>query len=169
MSEPTDPRWDDSLRDYPEIAIEIAVFIGNFNALEAILHLAFSQMLGDGGRVTHCVLSPWNSFSQRLKIITQVCRLYPQHPNSVEILAKDAALRELNTFRNLLAHSAYSASKNNVDAISYIVSAREPKLTPITGPLLNENRKKYKLVRDALVAVITPSTGEDRHIYSRPA
>jgi hypothetical protein len=69
-----------TLRDHPEIATEIAVFIGNFNALESLLHLVFAQMLGDTLGATHAFLAPWNSFSQKLDIIRDVCRLFQDHP-----------------------------------------------------------------------------------------
>src|SRR5450755_4691422 len=46
---------------------------------------------------------PWNSFSQKLDIIRDVCRLFQDHPPQADVIMKhEAALRELNTFRNLL-------------------------------------------------------------------
>jgi len=46
-------------------------------------------------------------------------------------------LRELNSFRNFLAHSAYSIN-GGVNALSYLVSSRKPKVTPITEKVLKE-------------------------------
>jgi hypothetical protein len=86
----------------------------------------------------------------------------------------EAALRELNTFRNLLAHSAYSVSADEVHALSFLVSYRKPKSTPLNMHLTNMHltnmhRSKYKRVLEAFQGAVVPSTEQDMNAYIRTA
>jgi len=155
------------LRDYPEIAIDIASYIGAFNALEAILHLVCAQMISDEIGVTHAFLSPVNSIDQRITMVVNVARLLKNNPQAEAILRNEQGLRELNSFRNLLAHSAYSLD-DGVSALSYLVSNRKPKMTPITEEALKERLSALIGVSNDLISALRPGTGEAVNAYTRP-
>jgi hypothetical protein len=155
------------LRDYPEIAIDIATYIGIFNAVEAILHLLCAQMINDEIGVTHAFLSPWNSLDKRISIIVEVAKLLKNNTQAEAILRNEKGLRELNSFRNLLAHSAYSVT-DGVNALSYLVSTKTPKLTPITEEVLRDKLSTLTAVKDDLTKAIRRSTGEAVNAYTRP-
>ena len=167
MTDPKTEKPDPSLRDHPEIATEIACFIGNFNVLEALLHLLFAQMIGDSICIAHAVLSPWNSFAQKLDVIINVAKLISGNPQAKAILDNEQRLRDINTFRNLLAHSAYSIEEGKVSAVSYLVSSRKPKSTPIDMKVIDDKCTILKTVVDAFREAVKTSTGEDRNAYIR--
>ena len=160
---------NESLRDHPTIATEITCYIGNFNALEAMLHLIFSQMINDKVGMTHAFLSPWNSFAQKLGIIIEIAKLHGSNSQATIILNHEQNLKDLNTFRNLLAHSAYSVKDGNIEAISYIVSNRHPKTTAITTAAIDKKRALLRTVLDDFMRSVRKSDGTDGNVYRRTA
>ena len=165
----TDDKSDKSLRDFPEIATEIACYIGNFNTIEAMLHLIFSQMINDNVGITHAFLSPWNSFAQKLDIIIEIAKLYGNNNQAKSILDNEQNLQKANTFRNLLAHSIYSVETGTVEAISYIVSNRKPKTTAITTATINENRAILRNVFDTFSVNLRHGNADTgSNVYHRP-
>jgi len=76
-------------------------------------------------------------------------------------------LRELNSFRHFLAHSAYSI-KSGVNALSYLVSSRKPKVTPITEKVLKERLSTLVASKDDLMSALRRGTGDAGNAYTRP-
>ena len=73
------------------------------------------------------------------------------------------------TFRNVLAHSAYSISPTKVEALSYLVADRKPKATEITAVELKAKLTIMNAFKKDLMSVVRISTGDNRNLYIRPA
>ena len=76
-------------------------------------------------------------------------------------------MRELNSFRNFLAHGAYSIN-GGVNALSYLVSSRKPKVTPITEKVLKERLSTVVAIKDDLMSALRRGTGDAVNAYTRP-
>jgi hypothetical protein len=146
-----------SLKDYPEIAIAITEFISGFNSMEMLMHGLVSQILGDGKGLAHAFLARWNSFSNKLEIIVDIAKLSNDDPGASSVIIKHKqSLKDLNTFRNILAHSAFGVNLKGVVAISYMVSNKQPVTTDLTVDLFDKKRSLLDAVMTAFRDVIKP-------------
>jgi hypothetical protein len=155
MSDEPYASWMDSLHAFPELAEHVGQFMASFAALEHLLWSLYGKMLGStNNRSAIALLGHIESFAIKLtamKNFIPYCHLpQPQREMAATLFNQ---VREINAFRNSLAHGLYLSDEKGtrVEILAYATSTdRKPKQSPLTTTLLARETKKIFAVRDEI-------------------
>jgi hypothetical protein len=158
--EPTYTSWLESLHAFPKLAEGVGQFMATFAALEALLWEMYGQILGSKGAAAMAMLGHIESFAIKLTAIENFLPFAP-----IDEEKRNAAqrylgtVREINTFRNTLAHGLYLSDDNGtkVDVVAHATSTgRKPKIIPLTSDLLAGETDKIFSLRNEIRKTFFP-------------
>src|SRR5208282_6305282 len=114
--------WMDSLHAFPRLAEGIGQFMASFASLERLLYELYGKILGNKGDAAIAMLGHIESFSIKLTAMENFLPYCPLDAEKLNIVAKFLGrARDINTFRNTLAHGIYLSDENatTVDVLAY--------------------------------------------------
>lgn len=143
------PNHHSPLKDAPELAALLGIYISTFARIElSAIHL-FSTLTGASQSGAHLIMNQHINFSARIVLLEALAKVNTEHSRLGEIKALVADIKHENGQRNLLAHGVYALDSEG--GLFVISNATKPHATPKGYPA---NKKQLQARCDRAEAIL---------------
>ena len=126
------PNKHSTLKDEPEVARLLGIYVSTFSLIEFQVFKLFRALVKSNDNAAHVIMNQIANFAGKLNLVEDLITSLPNHRRGQEIRQLVNKLRAENKERNILVHGIFALDSNG--QISVVSNAAKVRAAPGVHP-----------------------------------